>query len=667
MPQERLAKMPRYDRYESLRVQISGAVKRGDVSVVWADDTTCFFRKDGKTYKLDATKGKAVETDEPMPSRTGPRAANRRNPERGRQFDTIYTADDKTKAFFRDRNVFVANADGTGETPVTTLGSVEKRLKFGVASWVYGEELNVREAMWFSPDGKKLAYYGFDESGVQDYFLAMQVTRIQNALDVEPYPKAGATNPKVSLWLYDLGSKASVQVDTGPADGVGHYVYDVRWSPSGKELLYNRTNRKQNIMDFCAADPATGKSRVVVHEEWPASWTENSPQITWLADQQRFIWVSEKTGFRNFYLGNLDGSPLRPITQHGFEVGTIVKIDEPRKQLWYMARDGDNPYRAQLHRIGLDGRAGTRLTDPKFHHAVAVSPGGRFFSDVAETMTEPPVTRICDQSGKVVSTIADSDVTKFKELKLQLAEPIIFKAADGTTDCYGYLQKPSDFDPIKKYPLVVEVYGGPESGRGSDRFLTPNPVTELGFLVAWFDGRGTSGRGKAFKDALYGKMGVVEIDDQAAGVRELAKRPYVDASRVGITGTSYGGYASVMAILRHPDVFQAAVASSAVTAWGNYDTIYTERYMGLPWESENKVGYDAGSAMTYAKSLRGDLMLFYGTADNNVHPANSYQLAQALTRAGKSFDMLAGPDQGHSGIPFYREWEYFIEKLILKK
>ena len=188
----------------------------------------------------------------------------------------------------------------------------------------------------------------------------------------------------------------------------------------------------------------------------------------------------------------------------------------------------------------------------------------------------------------------------------------------------------------------------------------------MGFLVATFEGRGTNGRGKVFKEAVYAKLGVVEIDDQAAGVKALRERAYVDGANVGLYGTSYGGYASVMCLLRHPDVFRAAVASSSVTDWINYDTIYTERYMGLPDAGENKAGYDEGSAMQYAKNLKGKLMLFYGTADNNVHPANTYQLAQALQRAGKSFDMMAGPDQGHAGINQTRMWEYFIDNLILQ-
>lgn len=665
--QDRLAGMPRYDRLERVRREMSGSVVRGEVSPNWVDAKTMSYTWQGKSYKVDLATGKITEGEAAVLNAADPQQGrNRGTPARGRQFDTAFSPDGALKSFHRDRNVYISKADGGDEIAVTTEGSAEKRTKFGIASWVYGEELGVREAMWWSPDGKKLAYYGFDESKVPDYYLAMNVTRVQDALDVEAYPKAGAPNPVVTLFVCDLAAKKSVEVDTKFGDPeTGHYVYAVRWSPDGSELLFNRTNRKQNVMEFCAYDPATAKSRVVVREEWRKSWTDNSPDIRWLADKKQFVWQSERNGYQNYYLGNIDGRPLTPITQHNFEVGGIVRLDEASRTLWYMARDGENPYRMQLHRVGFDGKGEKRLTDPKFHHTVNLSPDGKYFTDIFETLDTPPTTQLCNADGKPIATLAKSNLDKFNALGLQKVERFKFKAADGTTDCYGTLMKPSDFDPTKKYPVVVDVYGGPESGGGSDRFQMPNAYTELGFLIVWIDGRGTSGRGKAHKDAVYGKLGIVEIDDQAAGVKALAQRPYVDGGRVGINGTSYGGYSSAMAILRYPDVFHAAVASSAVTQWANYDTIYTERYMGLPSEGENKEGYEAGSAMKFAKDLKGKLMLFYGTADNNVHPANTYQLVQALQRAGKSFDLMVGPDQGHSGINGIRMWEYFMDNLVL--
>jgi dipeptidyl-peptidase-4 len=226
------------------------------------------------------------------------------------------------------------------------------------------------------------------------------------------------------------------------------------------------------------------------------------------------------------------------------------------------------------------------------------------------------------------------------------------------------VQFPSHFDASRKYPVLVQVYGGPASASNTARetFVLPSALTEYGFLVVNLDSRSAPGRGRRTLDQVYLKLGQAEIDDMAAGVRALASRSYVDPARVGMFGTSYGGYSAVMSILRHPDVYAAASASSPVTAWQHYDSIYTERYMWIP--QENKAGYDAGSAMTYAQALKGRLMLYYGTADNNVHPSNMMQLIAALQRAGKSFDVQVGPDRGHSGINTDRMMEFFLEALM---
>ncbi len=667
--------MPRYDRYSKLNSQINGSVKRGALTVRWADDGKSFtYTKDDKTYRYDIDKKAESETDKEEPAR--PTGGRRRgggggggNPERGRQFAIAMSNDGKSKATTRDRNVYVSDADGKNEVAVTTEGSVVNRIKYGIASWVYGEELGVRQAMWWSPDDKKLAFYRFDESQVKDYFLGYDQTKIQDTLDQEAYPKAGAPNPKVVLYVYDVATKTTVTIgtdfDNGSAKELGEYVYDVKWSADGKELYFNRTNRKQSVMEWCAGDPATGKCRTIVAESQLQSWAENHPECRFLADNQRVIWSSERNGYKNYDLYDVSGKLINPLTQGDFDAGNIISVDEKAKVMFYMARDGENAYLGQLHRVGLDGKGDVRLTDPSLNHTVSVAPDGKHFVDVAEKTDTPPVTKLLDEKGKEIATLMQSDLTKFNELGLKKSERFTYKAADGVTTLYGTLSFPSDFDPAKKYPLLVSVYGGPESGGGEERFALPSSITEMGFLVVSFEGRGTNGRGKAFRDAVYGKLGVVEIDDQAVGVKFLAQRPYIDGKRVGIFGTSYGGYFSAMSILRYPDVYHVSCASSPVTDWRNYDSIYTERYMGLPDATENLAGYDAGSAMTYAKNLKGRFMLYFGTADNNVHPSNSVQLAQALNRELKRYDMMIGPDQGHSGMNSTRMWETFVQYLIL--
>jgi dipeptidyl-peptidase-4 len=689
--QDRLPSMPGYAQYQKMSRALPGAVKPGALAVTWTDGGRAFeYRWDEKTYRYDVGAGKAevVPGNQPRSGGPGggpPEGPGRRFPPgggfegrrpmgppgvgRGRQAAVTTSPDKKLRAFYRDRNLWLSEAGRANGVPITTDGGEQNRIKYGTASWVYGEELGQRTAIWWSPDSKKVAYYRFDESAVTDYYLTLGQTGLQTRVDAEPYPKAGSPNPVVDLFVYDVATQRTAAVDVRdgkPFDNtvVGHYVYGVAWSADGKELLFNRTNRRQNVMEFVAADAETGACRVVVREEWPPSWVENSPPMQFLKDGRRFVWTSERTGWKNLYLYDLSGRLLATLTDHRFEVASVVRVDEDAGLLYYMARDGDNPLKLQLHRVGLDGKDDRRLTDPRFHHTVELAPDGCHFIDVAQSHDSPPVTRLMDAEGNLQAELAKSDITRFEELGLKRVELFQYKAADGVTDLYGLLHFPSDFDPARQYPLLVQVYAGPGFSGARETFATPNALTEYGFLVASLDSRSAGGRGKRALDAIAGKLGVVEVDDQAAGVRALWARPYVDKKRVGIYGQSYGGYAAILCLLRHPDVFAAACASSPVTDFRQYDSIYTERYMGLP--QENEAGYDAGSAVKQAAKLQGRLMLYFGTADNNVHPANSLQLIQALQRAGKSFELQVGPDQGHSAVSQARMMEFFIENLVLK-
>jgi dipeptidyl-peptidase-4 len=679
--QDRLKSMPGYEQYQRMLRASTNAVKLGALSVTWTNNSQAFdYRQDGKRYRYDIVQRRATPLPAP-PTNAGPREGGPRRgegrrqgrtsperPERGRQYTSALSPDGKHKAFYRERNLWLSDTNGTNGIAITTDGNEKTRIKFGAANWVYGEELDQNTAIWWSSNSQKVAFYRFDESQLKDYYLGLDQTKVQSRMDIEPYMKAGDTNPLVDILIYDLASKQTVKVDARdgkPFDNavVGHYVYGVSWTADSRELLFHRANRRQNIMEFCAADAQSGRCRVVVREEWPASWTENLPARRFLKDGRRFIWTSERTGWRNLYLYELSGKLIARLTRHDFEVGEIVHVNEEDGYVFYMARSGDNPLKLQLHRVGLDGKGAARLTNPAFHHTINVSPDGRHFIDVAQTHNTPPFTRLLDADGNTLDELATSDLSRFKRLGLKPVELLQFKAADGETDLYGMLHFPSNFRPGGKYPLLVSVYAGPGTVGARETFTMPNALTEFGFLVATFDSRSASGRGKRFMDAIYQKFGRTEVDDQAAGVKSIRDRRYVDRNRVGMYGTSYGGTVSATCLLRYPDIFHAACANSAVTDYRNYDSIYTERYMWLP--QENKVGYDAASVMTYATNLTGRLMLFYGTADNNVHPANSLQLIQALQKAGKSFEVQVGPDQGHTAVNRDRMMEFFIESLVI--
>jgi dipeptidyl-peptidase-4 len=668
--QDRLRTMPGYERYAAMAPKLASTIKSGAITPQWAEDGGSFeFLRDGKRLRYTVAT-KAVTEAGPTNGGAAMGARRPNAPARGRQYTEAWTADSAMKAVYRDHNLFISARDGSGERQLTTDGSKERRIKYGTASWVYGEELDQVTAMWWSPSGTQLAYYRFDENPVKGYWLQMDQTAVQGSVMIEAYPKAGTQNPIVDLFVHDLASGKTIRIDARDGkpltdDVVGHYVYGITWSPDGSELLLRRTNRRQNIMEFAACSPTSGACRVLVREEWLASWTENSPTIRWLADGKRFIWESERNGFKNYYLYDLSGKLIAPLTQHAFEVAGIVKVDEEAKQLWYYARSGDNFMKLQLHRVGLDGKGDRRLTDPAFHHTVSVSPNGRHIVDVAQTHAIAPVTRVLDAGGKVVATVAESDLSAFTAAGFRAPEMFTYTAADGTTPLFGMLHKPSNFDPTKRYPVLFSVYAGPATNGAREVFGPPMAWTEMGFLVVTLDTRSAAGRGKQALDAIYEKLGEVEIDDLAAASRHLAKLPFVDGQKVGIFGTSYGGYASALALLRHPDAFHAASASSSVTSWHHYDTIYTERYMYTP--QANPAGYQKGNAMEYAANLRGRLMIFYGTADDNVHPNNSMQLIQALQRAGKSFEVQVGPDVGHASINQQRMMEFFIQSLVLER
>jgi dipeptidyl-peptidase 4 len=405
-----------------------------------------------------------------------------------------------------------------------------------------------------------------------------------------------------------------------------------------------------------------------------------------LSDGRRFIWESQRNGWNNYYLYDLSGKLIAPLTKNtSFESYSLVKLDEARGLLFYMARDGDNPLKLQLHRVGLDGAHDARLTDPAFHHTIGnclevagarvplqlpvpgpcgISSDDRYFVDVYQTHDTPAATQVVDaETARTVVEVAHADTTKFDALHLKKAELFTFTAADGQTELRGLLQFPSAFDPSKKYPVLMSVYGGPEfaSNTARETFVTPSSVTELGFLVVNVDSRAIPGLGKRVLDSIYLRLGQAEMDDMAEGIKTLWSRPCFDRTRVGIFGTSYGGYTALMELLRHPDVFAAASASSPPSDWRNYDTIYTERYMWIP--QENASGYDAGSALTYAKELKGRLLIYYGTADNNVHPTNSLQIIKALQDERKSVDVQVGPDRGHSAVNQDRMLEFFIDAL----
>lgn len=673
LAQSRIRTMPGYERWSEMAPKLAQAVKSGAITVQWAQDSRSFeYTRDTTRWRFDlgalAKKQIAPAASPPVSPAARPAGAGDLVLARGRGREAdVLSPDGSMRAFSRDFNMWLAPASGGSERQITFDGGREARVRHGVGSYVYLEEFMVSQPVWWSPDGTRVAWMRYDETAVDDYFLTLDLTRMFSTQLTQAYPHPGRNNPVADLLVYDVrtGLTKVMDVRNGAVFGndvIGHYAWGGQWTKDGSEILVLRADRLQKHYDLAACEALTGQCRTVVRESRPQTWAEGAAP-RFLQDGRRFIWISERNDFRNLYLYDISGKQLARLTSGSFDVTEVIKVDEKSGWLWYMARSGPSPLRVQLHRVKLDGSGDKRLTDITLTHRVDVSPDGRYFIDVEQAYNRAPVSRLRDFNGKLVADIEASDVSGLGILTVPPAELFTFTSADGETELHGLLQFPSDFDPTRRYPVLLSVYGGPSSNGLTEAFAAPNPLTEYGFLVLKLDARTNTGRGRKVMDAAYKQLGIAEIDDFAAGIRAIGQRPYVDPARVGVFGTSYGGSVAALLLLRYPDLVQAAVSNSPVTDFRLYDTAYSERYLGLP--ENDREAYGRASVLTYAGDLRGDLLIYYGTSDDNVHPKNALQLIKALQQAGKSFEVQVGPDRGHTGVDQVRMMEFFIQHLVI--
>ena len=576
---------------------------------------------------------------------------------RGRAYGDSLSPDLKYRAFTRDYNLYVKDMDGK-ETALTTDGTEDLRNAF--PDWVYPEELGQYQAFWWSPDSKRIAFMQFDEKPVTKYPIVHDVQPIPR-FELLGYPKPGGNNPIVRLFVADVATKKLVRLETG--DDLDVYLYRGQWTNDGTKFTYHRLNRWQNKLELFAADPVTGKTRLFLTDTDPC-YIDESTDLIFLKDNFRFLWTSERSGWREIYLYDLTGKLIKQLTNAKLPVRSILGVDETRGWVYFGGLEA-NGTESYAFKVRLDGTGFAKMTPEPGSHNVAFSPGFDYYTDAFSSFESPMKSTIYQADGKMVKVLATSVPTKeFLDLKLIKPERFTFKSADGKYDLDGLVYFPAHFDPKDKYPLLLSVYGGPGSKGVNNSYKMADgnqALAQLGFLVAVCDYRGVSGRGKAFQNLHYMKLGQVELEDHVAFVKALGQRPYADTTRVGVTGHSYGGYFTCIALLKEPDVFHVGVAGAPVTDWRNYDSIYTERYMRRP--QDNPDGYEKGSCLTYAKNLKGKLFIHHGAVDDNVHPGNTIQLVQALLKENKKFDMMIYPEQQH-GIAFPRYGESRVEYLI---
>ncbi len=656
--------LPNAAKVEMARQQWAGVQGAAPDEVRWTEDTA-FVKRDGAWSAVDRVTGKRESIkDDGVPDaavRGGRSAAHgAAAAARGRQRNSEPSPDGEKVALHEGGHVFITRgAQRDRITPDAPTG-----VKFGVASWVYGEELDQTTAMWWHPKSSALAYYSFDESKVPEFLLSTELTALRPSLDRERYPKPGEPNPIAGLSIFNLVTGRTTQVDVGTAD---QYVYGVQWTPDGEQLLFHRLNRLQNKLELCLADPSTGAVRVVLVEE-QRCYQKHLPELRFLSERPRtFLWESERTGFSQYELRTLDGGDPIVLTKGQFAFTDVRWIDEASGVLWCLAASGPIAINPHLWWVALDGSGGHEVTTSDMHWSgFSIAPDGAQVIAIEQAIDVAPRTVLLGRDGTRVSVIAERRADPLTDKGWPRPELLQLKAADGVTTLYGTLHKPKGFKEGTPLPLVVQVYGGPFFRTVENTYDPVEELCEFGILVAKIDNRGTPGRGKAFEDATYLQLGVADLDDQAAAVKQLVERGLVDPKRVAITGFSYGGTMSALALLRYPDVFSTAVAGGAVTDWRNYDTIYTERYLQTP--ELNPKGYDESSCVRLAGRLRGKLLLVQGMVDDNVHPSNAWQFAHALQSKGRPFDMMFFPTSGH-GIwsPSYESitWTHLLRGLGL--
>ena len=662
---DRFDDLPGAERVRQLQGTLRTIGQDGRVGDVQWTPEGVVFRRGASWLLIGMQGGEAKPAEEPARDKSTPPAPVDPPAGRAKQRTRATSPDGGWRAEHVDGGVRLIEVASGKATPVIAPTPDLPGVAYGTADWVYGEELDQDDAMWWSPDGRFLAFYAFDGSRTPTYELPTGWDKLRTSPAPRSYPKAGDPNPVAGILVLDRKTGHIATVDVG--DDAEQYIYGVRFAPGERGLLFNRTNRHQDRLQLVLADPLSGRTQVIVEETQP-TFQENRPLMRMLADGDRFIWGSEHSGFRNLELRKLsDPAFCTRLTAHAFPVDEVVRVDDADGTVWYTAFSADVPMLAQLHRVKLDGSGGVRLTPPERGWSkISVSPDGSRFVARGETPAEPPVTQLfaADGAAKPLATLAESDLGVFEKNTLKAPELFTCAAADGTTTLWGTLFFPPDFDASRSYPLVIDTYGGPHSQAITGRF-DPGPAeVAFGVLIAKVDNRGTKGRGKAFESATYLKLGGPDVDDQAAAVRALGDRSYVDKANVGIYGHSYGGTMAASCALRYPDLFRAAVAGAPVTDWKNYDTIYTERWMRTP--QENPEGYKAACLPCRAADLRTGLLLLHGMVDDNVHPANTMQMAKALQDADIPFEMLIFPTSDH-GIhaPMYRsaKWSFLLRRL----
>ena len=565
--------------------------------------------------------------------------------EKGKQQLGTFSPDGSKVAFVRQNNLYFFDLEAKTEQQLTSDGEPNKIIN-GAPDWVYEEEFAFSEGFEWSPDSKMIAYYRTDETRVKQYSMTTYGSLYTDFYTFK-YPKAGEQNSLVSIHVYNLESGSDLVMDTG--EETDQYIPRIKWTRVPGKLSIMRLNRLQNKFELLIADAATGESSVILSEENEYFIKEpSSDLVVYLADGQHFIYRSEKSGFLHYYLYDMDGNEIGPITQGDWDVIDFLGMDEKRGYMYFTSYE-ESSVRSTVYRIKPDGTRKEKVSEKPGWNTAEFSKTFDYYIHTHSSVTTPNYITLHNAKGKLISVLEDNARLKAnaKAYGIPEKELLTITTPEGV-ELNAYMYKPKNFTEDGEYPLLMHVYGGPESQSVQDKWGTSSwyyLLLEKGYVVVCVDNRGTDGKGEAFRKSTYMQLGKLEAEDQIAAAKYLGSLPYIDAGRIGITGGSYGGYMTSLCMTKGANVFKLGIAVSSVTNWRYYDTIYTERFMRTP--QENPDGYDLNSPVHYADRLKGKFLLIHGMADDNVHFQNSVDFAEALIQAGIKFDMMFYPDQSH--------------------
>jgi len=646
-----------------------------------SDGRSIVFRADNKQWNYDL-QSNAIAAD------TSQMSNNARGPRRGGG-NEVMSPDRSKAAFIKEYNLWVRDVKSGKQTQLTTDGIKD----FGYATDNAGWTSSDRPVLRWSPDSKKIATFKQDQRNVGDMFLV--TTNVGHpSLRSWKYPLPGdkeiatiqrviinVDEPKVIVFNIPPDPHRATLSDDISSSGT---FDDVDWNSDGSELAFVSTSRDHKEEKFRIANALTGEVREVFEEKVATQYESGWGTINWkyLPKTKEIIWFSERDNWGHLYLYDATtGKVKNQITKGDWVVTEILNVDESKRQIYFYAfgRQKENPYFAQLCKIGFDGKNLTLLSPGEGYHTVSFSPSGNYFVDNYSKPNVPPVSELRDVNGKLVVELEKTDVSRLKATGWKPPTPITVKAHDGVTDIYGLLYTPTSLDASKKYPVIDYIYPGPQGGSmgGNWGFSASRgdhqALAELGFVVVVLEGTSNPLRSKSFHDMYYPNMSENTLPDQVAGIRQLAKQySYMDTSRIGIWGHSGGGFATAAAMFRYPDFFKVGISESGNHDNRNYEDDWGERYIGLLTKENGKDNYEAQANQLYAKNLKGKLMLAHGMMDNNVPPYNTLLVIEALEKANKDYDLVVFPNAAHGYGPYSpymmrRRWDYFVKNLLGKE